>query len=178
MTKRINSKNKGNKAERGVAQALSEWADIKFIRTPSSGGAFHLSGLKVFGDIIPADPQDMVRFPFTVEVKSYKGIDFEAPLLGQNTNWKDWWNQVDQDAERSGKLPIVFMRRNLMPKGEHYCILSWDVFDTLDELKAFRHPRGYYNYWNELVIFPSRDLLRTPYPEIETVLNNIQWNEL
>lgn len=172
----INSKQKGSKNERDVAKLLEAWTGVEFARVPMSGGLGWKNRVQVTGDVIPTDPKDMVSFPFSVEAKFHKEIDFEAPLLGQNVNWLDWWEQSEGDAEKAGKIAIVFMRRNLMPKGEHYCILDVDIFEELRDIrpKVFRNPRGYYLYNDETVIFPSRDLLRTPYTSVEECLKDFR----
>jgi len=168
-----NSNAKGGKNERGVAKLLTRWTGFEFARVPQSGGLGWQNRMQITGDVIPTDPADMVTFPFSVEAKFYKEIDFEAPLLGNNVKWIDWWNQADRDAERAEKLPIVFMRRNLMPKDEHYIIVSLDTFDIFTGIDGFNNPYGYFIYNDDIVILPSRDLLRAPYANIEKGLRRL-----
>lgn len=172
---RINSKSKGSKNEREVAKALSAWTGFEFARVPMSGGLGWKNRMQVTGDVIPTDPKDMVSFPFSVEAKSYASLDLEAPLLGNNCKWHEWWIQCSSDADQAHKWGLLIIRRNLMPKGEYFCVLDIDIFDSItDSLpKTFRNPRGYYNYNEELVIFPSKDLFRADYSIISKPLNQL-----
>lgn len=170
---KINSKSKGSKNERAIAKLLTLWTGYEFARVPMSGGLGWQNRIQVTGDVIPTDPKEMVKFPFSVEAKFYREIVLDSPLLDHRAKWQDWWDQSCNDAERSGKLPLVFMRRNLMPKDEHYVIVEDDIFDEMSITPSFNNPRGFFNYNHEVVIFPSRDLFRANYKEIEKRLNQL-----
>lgn len=172
-----NSHKKGGKNEREVANALSSWAGFEFARVPMSGGLGWKNRMQVTGDVIPTNPKDMISFPFSVEAKFYKEIDLEAPLLGNNCKWLEWWIQAASDARDADKLGLLLMRRNMMAKGEYFTVVEYEVFQELETIPSFRNPRGYYIYNDELVIFSSRDLFKAKYLDVETYLNKIKWND-
>jgi len=128
------SKNKGSAFERKIAKKMSErWShhyvdnDGKvlteaFTRVLHSGAYFGKSNAhrangrekaKVdYGDI--ATPES---FPYVIECKHYK----EAPSLKAITSqkcaqWDKWIKQVEQDAETSGKSPMLIAKYNLIPE--------------------------------------------------------------
>jgi Holliday junction resolvase len=78
---RINSKAKGSKNERYAAKALEEWVGFPFTRVPQSGGLRWQGGQNITGDIIPEDMYKLQDFPFSVEVKARKELDFEGPTI-------------------------------------------------------------------------------------------------
>jgi len=109
----LNSKAKGNRFEREIAQELTEWTGMKMVRTPMSGA---WSGCDV--DIWP-DSQAMY-FPFAVECKKSEGWDLSGVLTG-GALFQDWWTQAVTQAmrlsEKDGRKfhPMLFFARNRYP---------------------------------------------------------------
>lgn len=125
--KKINSKNKGNSGERRVAAILSEWAGIKFERTPGSGATRWKEKNNAIGDIVC--PMDFY-FPFIVEVKLRKDIKFEKI----NATLKKFWDQNMVDSLRANKDCMVFFRKNGMPYKDWYLMVSEKLINTIDSL--------------------------------------------
>jgi len=173
----VKGKGKGSKNERELAIALSSWTGEEFARVPMSGGLGWKNRMQVTGDVIPTAPAMMVSFPFSIETKFYREIDLEAPILGNNCDWLEWWIQCTSDAKDANKLGLLLMRRNMMAKGLWFAVVELDVFDTMLGAKSFNPRQGYYIFNDELVIFPSTDLFKAKYEEIETALNKINWND-
>ena len=63
-----NPNNKGNELERKVAKMLSDWAGVKFMRTPSSGAIHNFKDKRVVSDIVA--PLSIGNFPFSIECKN------------------------------------------------------------------------------------------------------------
>lgn len=134
---RVNSKNKGGKFEREVAKIIQRWTGYEFSRVPSSGGLRWKKTDNISGDITCSDPEHAGKFPFSVECKFHKEINFEHILLG-NKGCKvlEFWDQATSDAERCNKVPMLIMRYNGMPKGEAFVMFDKDVSDIV--LKHFK----------------------------------------
>lgn len=131
----INSKNKGNKNEREVAKWWESWTGMEFQRVPQSGGLRWANADKISGDIICTDPKHGKFFQFSIECKSYQDLDFKPPLLGnKGDKLQAFWKQAMDDAERSGKEPILFMRKNGMPKGQFFVAVNMRI-DIMDKMK-------------------------------------------
>lgn len=116
-----NSKNKGNRGEREVCKFWKEWTNYEFSRTPASGGLRWKKADNISSDVICTDDKHSRKFPFSIESKFYKDIRFEHILLG-NKKCKilEFWDQANNDSIRAGKLPVLMMRYNNMPKGEFF----------------------------------------------------------
>ena len=121
----INSKKKGSKNERDVCKWWKTWTGYEFSRVPSSGGLRWARTSDTTGDIICSDNKHFIRFPFSIEVKSYKDINFEHLLLDlKRVKILEFWSQALSDAERSNKLPVLMMRYNNMKKGEYFFVIK------------------------------------------------------
>lgn len=119
----INSKHKGNKYEREIAKWLSDWTGYEFNRVPQSGGLRWKKADNITSDVICTDPDHVNKFPFSIECKSYKEIDFSHVILEKKTSVVDkFWDQAKSDAERGGKLPLLFMKYNRMSKGVYFVV--------------------------------------------------------
>lgn len=122
---RINSRQKGSKNERDVCKWWKDWTGYEFARVPSSGGLRWGRTTDTTGDIICSDKKHFLRFPFSIECKSYKDINFEHILLGnKKIKTLDFWKQAVDDAKRGNKLPILMMRYNGMKKGEYFFVVE------------------------------------------------------
>lgn len=136
-----NSKAKGNKGERELCKWWQQWSGLEFSRVPASGGLRWQKTDNISGDIICTDERKSRRFPFSVESKNYRDIRFEHILLGnKKTKILEFWQQSNEDADRSGKLPILFMRYNGMPKRTWFVIIQPEVAEIL-----FKHKKVWTN---------------------------------
>lgn len=141
MARRVNSKAKGNRFERVVCKSFQNWSGYEFSRTPSSGGLRWKKADNISSDVICSDPKHSKKFPFSIEVKNYQEIKFEHILLGlRSCKIISFWEQATKDAKRCGKIPVLIMRYNSMPKGEAFFIIegngALDLFmlDSCSEL--------------------------------------------
>jgi len=157
MSDRINSKAKGSKNERSATKTLERWTDFPFTRVPQSGGLRWQGGQNITGDIIPEDMYQLEDFPFSIEVKARKEIDFEDLLLPHKSEIMKFWEQSVADAKRVDKTPMVLMRRNGMPKESFYVIIPYSVFSLLSNLLNLHN---YINYGNQVVISYSEEFLK------------------
>lgn len=127
---KTNSKNKGSRFERTVAKWFEDWTGYKFSRTPGSGG--WAKAKDSFGDIVCTDEKHSRRFPFSIECKNYKDINFEHILLGTKTcKVKSFWDQAVHDAGRCNKIPLLIVKYNGMPKDEGFLIVDGRVADII-----------------------------------------------
>lgn len=125
MANKINSRTKGSKNERDICKWWEKWTGYEFSRVPSSGGLRWGRTTDTTGDIICSDQKHYLRFPFSIECKSYKDINFEHLILDvKNVMILEFWDQAKSDASRGKKLPILMMRYNNMKKGEYFMILN------------------------------------------------------
>jgi hypothetical protein len=107
---------KGNVAEREVAKLLEAWwrrydPEARFERTPLSGGLQHAVEFDVVGDV-------MVRargFPWSVEVKRRESVMVGRFVAGRPTAIWGWWREAQDDAQSSGREPMLWFRRNREP---------------------------------------------------------------
>ena len=129
---RINSRTKGSKNERDIAKWWKSWTGFEFTRTPSSGGLRWKKTDNISADIVCSDDKHSRRFPFSIECKSYKDINFEHVLLG-NKKCKilEFWHQATHDAVRSHKIPILMMRYNGMPKEEYFFAVDKELGELI-----------------------------------------------
>jgi len=163
MSPRINSKAKGSKNEREAAKALERWCDMPFTRVPQSGGLRWQGGQNITGDIIPEDMYELRDFPFSIEVKSRKELDFENLLLPNNSDILKFWDQATSDAKRVDKIPLLMMRRDRMPKQAFYIAMPYKTYVRLSSLI---NPTKHLRFNKLLVILFSDDLFDTPFDDI------------
>lgn len=115
----INSKKKGNRGELELVHILEEkFGEGRFKRTPSSGawtGGKNREGcenlpweakITLVSDIITPS-----NFNFVIEHKFYADISFWE-LLSEKSNWSDWLNQVEGDANFVKKVPLLVIKYN------------------------------------------------------------------
>lgn len=124
----INSKKKDDNNERNLAKLLSNWTGEKFTRVPRSGGLDWKNNDSVYGDVVCTNRD--FAFVFSVETKFYKSIALEEKLRRNSMVFK-FWQQCVNDAERSGKEPILFIRKNGMAEGDYFVYLDehfWDRY--------------------------------------------------
>lgn len=132
-------KQKGSENERTVCKVLSKWwtgkdKPIVFWRVGSSGAQFTLSGgaTDMSGDVVSTHP-DGSDFPFSVETKSVKSVDFSDLLFpGKKTNQIEaWWGQCKSDAMRASKIPLLLFRKNGMRKDSYFFMIEKDAFKNV-----------------------------------------------
>lgn len=165
----VNSKSKGSKNERGVAKLFKEWTGYEFSKTPMSGGLGWSNRDSISGDIVCTDKKHGPYFRFSVECKFHKEINFDH-LINGNKKCKilEFWEQANEDSEKSEKIPIVFMRYNGMAKDFHYVILPSEFFDKLKDI--FTPTYGILGFtkvsYDVFIILHSEDLFRLPYKQV------------
>jgi len=113
MSRKINAKSKGNRAERELAKLFKQWWGSDFARTPSSGG-FHTkrfrSDWNAEADIVTTD----TKFPFAVECKWQENWFLEQLLKSSKAlPWK-WWKQACYQAGED-KTPLLVFKRSRHP---------------------------------------------------------------
>lgn len=160
----VNGKKKGNKGELALTKWWTQWSGFEFSRVPQSGGLRWQKQDDICGDIIITDERQSRRFPFSIESKSYKDINFEQMILGQKKNMvMGFWEQCKTDAERSKKYPILFMRYNGMKANTWFTVLRYEEFKYVDK-KLIDNP--YFDIKGKderIIIINSSDLIKTDY---------------
>lgn len=170
MALKINSRRKGAKNERDLAKLLEIWTNKKFAKTPASGG-LNWKNTNVAGDIVCTTEGHY--FPFCIEAKSYKDINF-IHLLNPNKKGvkvKEFWDQAVRDATKANKVPLLFMRYNGMPKGLHFVMMTsafyLEDFDiTLKTTITLKLP----SYIGALVLTTSTEFFKSNYKTIKKSL--------
>lgn len=93
----VNSRLKGNKAERDVIKILSKYFPGKFERR-----SMGIAG----SDIICPD-----SFRYAPEVKHHKTVKAIHLLIGKNKKLNDWWEQADyQASQQMGKSTLLIVK--------------------------------------------------------------------
>jgi hypothetical protein len=112
----MNSRNKGNVAEREVAALIQDWwqqiePGCLFCRTPSSGGwqgPQLREAFKASGDLMCTAE----RFPFAVEVKRREGWCWRNVERGMPSPVWGWLAQAKTAADEMGKQPMLWFRKS------------------------------------------------------------------
>jgi len=174
-----NGKKKGNKAERELCKWFQQWTGFPFTRVPASGGLRWKNTNATAGDIICDDERHTRRFQFSVESKSYKDINFEHLILGnKKVKVLEFWQQTNDDAKRSGKVPILFMRYNGMTKNTYFVVLTYQVYKLLfPTLIKFDYNVFKVSGPNPMVIMNSNDLLKFDYIKLHKSLKLARLDE-
>lgn len=172
-----NGKKKGNKAERIAAKWFKTWTGLDFQRVPQSGGLRWQKADNISGDIICADYDENREFPFSIEVKSYKNINFEHFIIGMKSDKiLSFWRQAEADAERADKIPLLFMRYNGMERDTFFVVCELRVFRKLNRLcPSIR--RTFFKVYNteyQLAIFHTDHLIQLDYYELKNKLKNVK----
>lgn len=167
----INSRSKGCKNERKAAKLIAAWTNKAFARTPSSGGLnWKTSNTK--GDIVCTTEGHY--FPFCVEVKAHKEINFSELLMSKKKGVKvqEFWEQATRDAAKCNKTPLLFMRYNRMPSNLFFIALPQETWRVIKKCI----PKGNTLTWTTpeggIVICPSDLFLSSDYKQIKKVLKN------
>lgn len=123
---RINSRKKGARGEKHALEVLQKWTGKKFGRVPSSGGLSWKNEISS-GDVICIN--DEHYFPFTVEVKNYRDINFAHLFTTPNADILKFWTQAQRDAQRVNKVPLLMMRYDGLKKGFFFVVIPRNIYN-------------------------------------------------
>ena len=122
------SKIKGSAYEAKIKRYLNSHIDIEFERTPLSGSIEYLKG-----DIWT--PHDTAAWPYCIECKHYKDIQWNNLLTAKTTDLLNFWRQAVREAEVMRKEPLLIFRWN---RSKDFVGWSDDVeVDHYIEIKSF-----------------------------------------
>lgn len=117
--KKVNSGDKGHRAERALCKLLSARFAAPFERSVGSGNRWsQVKDLTSSGkDVLVGDVVCPDGFAWVLESKSgYEDkIDLHSFFAKGNATVDGFIAQVSADAERSGKQPMLLYKRNLRP---------------------------------------------------------------
>lgn len=99
------SKIKGTTYEYKIRDIFTDHFKIEFERVPTSGALPYLKG-----DIW--SPTHLVIFPYTVECKHYKELEFNNLLTAKSNDLLSFWQQAIDEAKVMKKKPLVVFRWN------------------------------------------------------------------
>jgi len=134
------SKRRGKTYERRAAKLLTEFTDIGFRSTPSSGGFNKQGGVVIreelfCGDVICDNP----NFLFCVEAKNRKSFSFTALLKNSDTaEFSKWWYQCVEDAHKVHMLPIMFFKPDNQADFVALDVCGFQVVNPREELPHFK----------------------------------------
>lgn len=160
----INSRRKGSKSERAASKLFETWTGYEFARTPSSGGLPWKNRSQVSGDIVCTDDKHSNRFRFSVEIKFHKDIRFDHLMTGvKKSDIRDFWAQCLRDATNSGKIPMLMMRYNNMPKDMYFLALPTEFASTIAHLIDISYGLMLYKGPFNITILNSFDFFKSDY---------------
>jgi len=111
MTKRINSKRKGNRAELELAKILTNRFGVPFARVGVSSGArpkqVNLDDMAT--ETFTSDLIVPEGFRFSIEVKA---VNKDVDLLDQSALLDKFLKQTADDADSIGKIPLLCWKRH------------------------------------------------------------------
>ena len=99
------SKIKGSAYEAKIKRYLNSHFDIEFERMPLSGSIEYLKG-----DIWTT--HDTAAWPYCIECKHYKDIQWNNLLTAKTTDLLNFWRQAVREAEVMRKEPLLIFRWN------------------------------------------------------------------
>ena len=122
------AKTKGASFERRMAKSLGEWWEVKFYRTPQSGGSHLKEGYELAGDITTPDE----AFRFHVECKNQESWTLHGMMTSpKSLVWK-WWEQTLGDCPED-RQPLLVFTRNHLPV---FVLMERDLWNSLPPLEA------------------------------------------
>jgi hypothetical protein len=167
----INSRSKGARNERLIADLFTKWTGRKFAKTPASGGLQWKSSFSK-GDIVCT--KEGHYFPFCIEAKSYAKIDFSHLLTPgiKNVDILTFWDQCSRDAKLCNKIPLLLMRYNGLPKGFYFLVTTQEYARSIHrflpkDMKSLRYEDYSKPDCPPLMILRSTDFFKTNYKEIK-----------
>ena len=122
------SKIKGSAYEAKIKRYLNSQFDIEFERMPLSGSIEYLKG-----DLWT--PHDTAAWPYCIECKHYKDIQWNNLLTAKTTDILQFWRQAVREAEIMRKKPLLIFRWNRSKD-----FVGWDDDIEVDhyvEIKSF-----------------------------------------
>ena len=122
------SKIKGTAYEAKINRYLNSHLDIEFERMPLSGEIEYLKG-----DLWT--PHDTAAWPYCIECKHYKDIQWNNLLTAKTTDLLQFWRQAEREAEVMKKKPLLIFRWNRSKD-----FIGWNddiVVDHYVEVKSF-----------------------------------------
>jgi hypothetical protein len=111
MKKKINSKNKGNRAELELSKILTQRFGEPFARVGVSSGA-RPKQVKLDGHATETFTGDLIvpeGFKFSVECKA---VNVDVDFLAESALLDKFLHQATDDAKSIGKLPLLCWKRN------------------------------------------------------------------
>jgi hypothetical protein len=120
-------KQKGAGFERQVSEQLSRWVtdgarDDCFWRSAMSGGRATVrftKGKKTasqYGDISAIAPEGHALVGlFVIECKFVKNLNIQSALVKGKGPLIDYWRQVQRDANKANKRPLLIAKQNQLP---------------------------------------------------------------
>ena len=99
------SKIKGSAYEAKIKKYLNSHLNIEFERMPLSGAIEYLKG-----DLWT--PHDTAAWPYCIECKHYKDIQWNNLLTAKTTDLLQFWRQTIREAEVMRKKPLLIFRWN------------------------------------------------------------------
>ena len=99
------SKIKGTAYEAKIKKYLNSHLNIEFERMPLSGAIEYLKG-----DLWT--PHDNAAWPYCIECKHYKDIQWNNLLTAKTTDLLQFWRQAVREAEVMKKKPLLIFRWN------------------------------------------------------------------
>lgn len=137
--KKKHSKHKGDRAEREICQLLNaRFPGKNFERSVGSGNRWgqvkslpEHAKTTLLGDICPPE-----GFKWVLESKSgyEKEIDFHSILEKGNAKVEEFMKQAQDEANRSGRPPMIFYKRSRRP---------WIAMLRREDLKGHNLPSGF-----------------------------------
>lgn len=181
----VNSKQKGGRFERVICKFFTTWTGYEFNRVPASGGLRWKNADNITSDVACTDSKHSRKFNFSIECKSYKELKFEHILLEKKScKILSFWEQARKDAERAGKLPMLIMKYNGMPKGEAFVLVGYDTYTKciqpqrvkMDKCQWGIHlnPKEGISPANAFYIFLLSDLQKLDYAEIHKAATQLR----
>ena len=122
------SKIKGTAYGAKIKRYLNSHLDIEFERMPLSGAIEYLKG-----DLWT--PHDTAAWPYCIECKHYKDIQWNNLLTAKTTDLLQFWRQAEREAEVMKKKPLLIFRWNRSKD-----FIGWNddiVVDHYVEVKSF-----------------------------------------
>ena len=111
------SKIKGSAYEAKIRDLLTAELDIEFKRMPLSGALEYLKG-----DLWT--PFDTAAWPYCIECKHYKIVNWNGLLTAKSSDLYDFWQQCIREAEVMRKKPLLIYRWN---RSKDYICWSDDI---------------------------------------------------
>ena len=125
------SKIKGSAYEAKIVGILNkEFTNIQFERVPLSGAISYLKG-----DIWT--PHDTAAWPWCIEAKHYKELEWNNLLTAKSTDIIRFWEQTIREAEVMNKKPLLIFRWN---RSKDFVAYNDDIsIDSYIEVNSFGH---------------------------------------